>query len=77
MRQQPYLAVYCIICRRDELLFMRRFNTGNADGFWSVRSGHVDGDESATLAASRVFGVRLDKLIRQTGCICRKLPWRR
>lgn len=41
-------AVYLILRRKDEVLLLRRANTGYQDGKYSLIAGHVDGDELAT-----------------------------
>jgi 8-oxo-dGTP diphosphatase len=46
-------AVYLILQRDDEVLLLRRFNTGWQDGNYSLVSGHIDGDEPFTLAMLR------------------------
>lgn len=47
-------AVYVILRREDgRILFLRRVNTGFADGKYGLPSGHVDGGEPARLAAVR------------------------
>lgn len=46
-------AAYIILRKGDEVLLIRRSNTGYMDGFYSLPSGHIDGNEPAMRAAAR------------------------
>lgn len=46
-------ASYVILRRGNEVLLIKRANTGYLDGFYSLPSGHVDGNEPAIQAAVR------------------------
>jgi 8-oxo-dGTP diphosphatase len=46
-------AVYLVLRRDDEVLLLRRANTGYQDGKYSTIAGHLDGDELATIGMVR------------------------
>lgn len=47
------LAVYLVLIKNDQVLLTLRQNTGFADGFYSLASGHVDEGESIKQAMIR------------------------
>lgn len=47
------IAVYLIVQRNNEVLLLKRFNTGFQDGQYSLVAGCIDGNESITDAVIR------------------------
>lgn len=52
-RFRPHVAVLLFLEKDNKILLQRRFKTGYADGWYSVVSGHIDGEERATEAMIR------------------------
>jgi len=53
MRARFPVTVHLFFFREDQVLLLRRFNTGFRDGEYSLPAGHLDGGETVRAAAVR------------------------
>src|SRR5579872_7299163 len=72
-----YAAVYIFLIRDGKIFLVRRFNTGWADGQFTVPAGHIEENETPTAAAVREAreesGVEIEeKDLRAVGFMFRK-----
>ena len=64
MRARFPVTVHLLFFRENQILLLRRFNTGYRDGEYSVPAGHLEGNETVRDAAVREaqeeIGVQID-----------------
>ena len=57
-------AAFLLLLRGNEVLLIRRYNTGFADGYYSLPAGHVEANENYTNCllreAKEEIGIQLD-----------------
>ncbi len=52
-RFKAVIAVHLILMQNNQILLLRRYNTGYEDGNYSVVAGHINGNESVFQAMQR------------------------
>lgn len=52
-RERLYVSVGLFLIKEENILLMRRFNTGYLDGMYGGPAGHLDGNETVTHAMIR------------------------
>lgn len=60
------VAVHAFFIKDEQVLLLKRANTGYMDGHWSVPAGHVDGGESIWKAMQREIKEEVDIEIKKT-----------
>jgi len=59
------VTVHLLFIRNGQILLVRRFNTGYADGQYSVPAGHLDGEETVIAAGVREAREELGVVIQE------------
>ena len=64
MRAKFPVTVHLFLFRGNQILLLRRYQTGYMDGYYSVPAGHLDGEETVRMAGVREgreeVGVQID-----------------
>jgi 8-oxo-dGTP pyrophosphatase MutT (NUDIX family) len=47
------VTIHLFLFRGDQILLLRRYQTGYMDGYYSVPAGHLDGEETVRMAGVR------------------------
>ncbi|HEY5271308.1 MAG TPA: NUDIX domain-containing protein [Anaerolineales bacterium] len=47
------VTIHLFLFRGDQILLLRRYQTGYMDGYYSVPAGHLDGEETVRMAGIR------------------------
>jgi len=64
-RFQFLVAVHAFFIKDEEILLLKRANTGYMDGHFSVPAGHVDGGESIWKAMQREIKEEVDVEVKE------------
>ena len=66
MRAKFPVTIHLFLFRRDQILLLRRYQTGYMDGHYSLPAGHLDGEESVCMAGVREAGEEIGVRINPT-----------
>lgn len=69
MRAKFPVTVHLFFLRDNQILLLRRFNTGFRDGEYSVPTGHLDGDETVMKVGIREAKEEVGVDLRETDMV--------
>ena len=67
---KPHAASLVFLMRDNNVLLMKRANTGWLDGFYTIPGGHIDEGEQASTAAAREAREEAGVNIHEAGLTC-------